>query len=163
MYKGPLKALLSRDDIDMMKSEYGFKVKSRYFFHQGECDFIIETPDYFDLIDGKKSSSSFLDNDQLFHYKLMGELVLQKPCRDLSWFIWDENKLDPIKDHKGSSEDLLNRMKNTWDEFQKYIDPASPLSPDRYPIRPSYGSCMFCMINDNCLGTNSSKEELTEI
>lgn len=157
MYKSPLKYLLSRDDVDLMRSEVPFKVTSQYFAHQGELDFLIHRPDGLIIMDGKKSASSFLDEDQLYHYKLMAELKTGLPVIDLGFLVYDEGVLAKVDNPKDSSQDLLSRMYEKWLQFQKWKD------PEDFPYNRGYSQCMFCIVNDNCLGNNTFKGEITEI
>lgn len=155
MYKKPLELLLSHPDIDLMRSEVPIRVASEHFYHQGEIDFVVEYPDYIDIIEGKKSYTDWVDVDQAYHYKLIGELKYQKPVRKIDWLIYDEGKYYPVE-HEGKATELLTRMKERWD----WLESKGWKNPEDYPPTKNRMGCMFCIRNDNCLGTGTLKDEI---
>ncbi len=160
MYKKPLKYLVEHPDVDRIRSEVALKVESEFFKHKGEVDFIIEYDDCIDIIDGKKSDTSYLDDDQLFHYKILGVNHYNKPVRNLSWLIYDEGKLRNVE-HEGKDIDLLNRMKERWDYMKEKS--LKWTKPEDWIATHDYAGCMFCIINDNCIANGTLKDEITEI
>lgn len=138
---------------------------------KGTIDFVFHTSKPVKVLDGKKSDSSYLDPDQLDIYSMLvaqGDPILDG-IEDCNFWIWDsarEWKVSKRKgEYKSTVETRTTLVKSMMDELKKILPhcKGKDSNPDKFIHTPSYGSCMFCVKQDNCLARGTNKEDLTEI